>query len=56
MSKNIRVRDIDAEELMNYVQDFVDTFEIDELAQMVRERVLTIEEVEAGLRRVYDCE
>ena len=51
MKKNIKVREIDESELNDYVQDFADTFETEELAQLIRERVITIEEVEAGLRR-----
>jgi hypothetical protein len=31
--------------------DFIDTYENEEIAQLIREGILTIEEVEAGLRR-----
>jgi hypothetical protein len=38
-------------DLKEHALDFIDTYENDEIAQMVREGVLTIEEVEDGLRR-----
>jgi len=38
-------------DMQEYAEDFIDTFTNEEIAQMVRERVMTIEEVEAGLRR-----
>ena len=41
----------EAMELKAYVMDTIDTYECDEVAQMIREGILTIEEVESGLRR-----
>lgn len=38
-------------EIAEYAMDTIDTYQNDEIAQMVREGILTIEEVEAGLRR-----
>lgn len=38
-------------DLREHAIDFIDTFESEEIAQMVREGILTIEEVEDGLRR-----
>ncbi len=37
--------------LKEYAMDHIDTYTSEEIAQMVREGVLTIEEVETGLRR-----
>jgi len=39
------------EAIKNYAMDFIDTFTNEEIAQMVKENVLTIDEVETGLRR-----
>jgi len=38
-------------DMREHAIDFIDTYTNDEIAQMVREKILTIEEVEAGLRR-----
>jgi len=38
-------------DMRDYALDFIDTYSNEEIAQMVREKILTIEEVEAGLRR-----
>lgn len=38
-------------ELKEFAQDYIDTYTNEEIAQLVREGVLTMEEVEAGLRR-----
>lgn len=57
MSKKARytMSDWEAEEaaldLKEHAQDFIDTYTSEEIAQMVREGILTIEEVESGLRR-----
>lgn len=37
--------------LREHAQDYIDTYTNEEIAQLVREGVLTMEEVEAGLRR-----
>lgn len=42
---------LEALELREHAMDFIDTYENEEIAQLVREGVLTIEEVEDGLRR-----
>lgn len=41
----------EAQDLKEHAQDMIDTYTNEEIAQLVRERILTIEEVEAGLRR-----
>ena len=41
----------EAQELREHAMDFSDTYDNEELAQLIREGVVTIEEVEAGLRR-----
>lgn len=38
-------------DLKEHASDFIDTYNNQEIAQMVREGILTIEEVESGLRR-----
>lgn len=38
-------------DMAEFAEDFIDTYSNEEIAQLVREKVLTIEEVEAGLRR-----
>ena len=43
--------EMEALDLKEYALDYIDTFTNAEIAQMVREKILTIEEVEAGLRR-----
>jgi len=44
---------LEAIDLKEHALDYIDTYENEEIAQMVREGVLTIDEVEAGLRRKY---
>ena len=43
--------EMEAIELKEYALDTIETYENEEIAQMVREGVFTLEEVEAGLRR-----
>lgn len=40
-------------DVKEHALDYIDTYENEEIAQLVREGVLTIEEVETGLRRKY---
>lgn len=44
---------LEMQEMHDYAMDFFDDFEQDELTQLVREKILTIDEVEAGLRRKH---
>lgn len=43
--------EMEAIDLKEHALDFIDTYNNEEIAQMVREGILTIEEVESGLRR-----
>jgi len=43
--------EMEALDLKEHAMDFIDTYENEEIAAMVREGIFTIEEVEAGLRR-----
>jgi hypothetical protein len=45
--------ELEALDLKEFALDYIDTYQNDEIAQMVREGILTIEEVEAGLRRKH---
>jgi len=38
-------------DMRDYAMDMIDTYTNEEIAQMVREGILTIDEVESGLRR-----
>ena len=41
----------EAQDLKEHAQDMIDTYTNEEIAQMVREGILTIDDVETGLRR-----
>lgn len=43
--------EIERVEMQEYTLDFIGTYNNEEIATLVREKILTIEEVEAGLRR-----
>lgn len=42
---------MESQDLKEHALDFINTYTSEEIAQMIRERVFTVEEVEAGLRR-----
>lgn len=48
---DIESAEIEALELKEHALDYIDTYQDDEIANLVREGIITIEEVEAGLRR-----
>lgn len=42
------------EEMRNYIVDFVESFEPHELAQAIREEIISIEEVEEAMKKKLD--